>query len=119
MLSVSVRYSGIGEAPGLGNGFACGGSGGYCMGATGADRRGGRAMDAPIERGVDHGWRQRLWVIVFRADTPGGRAFDVALITAILASVVTVTLESVASVRAAYGPLLHAVEWAFTVLFTA
>ncbi len=68
--------------------------------------------------GAVSGWRQRLWVVVFQANTPAGRAFDVALIAAIVASVVTVTLESVAHIRADYGPQLHAAEWAFTGLFT-
>lgn len=65
------------------------------------------------------GWRQWLWVIIFRTDTPGGRAFDVVLIAAIVASVLTVMAESVPRVRAEHGPLLHTVEWGFTALFTA
>lgn len=64
------------------------------------------------------GWRRRLYEVVFESDTPTGRAFDVVLITAILASVLTVMLESVARVRAEYGPALHALEWGFTALFT-
>lgn len=63
-------------------------------------------------------WRLRLHEIIFEADTPGGKAFDVALLLAILISVTAVILESVAGVRARYGPLLRAVEWFFTVLFT-
>jgi len=64
------------------------------------------------------GWRQRLYVIIFEADTAAGKAFDVALIFAILASVVVVMLESVASVREEYGAALWVAEWAFTILFT-
>jgi voltage-gated potassium channel len=64
------------------------------------------------------GWRQRLYVIIFEADTPAGKAFDVALILAILASVMVVMLESVASIREEYGATLWAAEWAFTILFT-
>ena len=41
------------------------------------------------------GWRQRLWRIIFEADTPVGKAFDVGLIIAILASVVVVMLERI------------------------
>lgn len=63
-------------------------------------------------------WRHRLYTIIFEADTPGGRAFDVALLWAIVLSVVLVSLESVGSIRAAYGPLLVALEWALTGLFT-
>lgn len=63
-------------------------------------------------------WRYRLHEIVFEADTPAGKVFDVALLLAILASVAAVMLESVAELRAVYGPQLIAIEWFFTVLFT-
>lgn len=68
---------------------------------------------------AESGWRQRLWVVIFKADTPAGRAFDAVLIALIAVSVATVALESVAHVRATYGPLLRGAEWAFTALFTA
>jgi len=42
----------------------------------------------------------------------------VLLLWAIVVSVVLVSLESVASIRAAYGPFLVALEWALTGLFT-
>jgi voltage-gated potassium channel len=63
--------------------------------------------------------RDRLHEVVFEADTPAGRAFDVALLAAIGLSVLTVVLESVAGIQARHGPLLVRAEWAFTVLFTA
>ena len=75
-------------------------------------------MTTVSESGAESGWRQKLWVIVFRADTPAGRAFDVVLIVLIVASVLTVIVESVPNIRAEYGPLLRGVEWAFTGLFT-
>ena len=63
-------------------------------------------------------WRQRLHTIIFEADTPAGRAFDVALIMCILASVAVVVLESIATIGARWrGPLFMA-EMAFTLLFT-
>ena len=65
-----------------------------------------------------HGWRATLHEIIFEADTPAGKAFDVALIAAILTSVGVVVLESVQPVREAHGLLLRRVEWGFTVLFT-
>lgn len=64
------------------------------------------------------GWRQKVWRVIFEADTPTGKAFDIALIVAILASVVVVMLESVASVREQYLDELHFAEWTFTILFT-
>jgi voltage-gated potassium channel len=63
-------------------------------------------------------WRARLHEIVFEADTPEGRAFDVALIVVIALSVATVMLDSVRAITLAHGPALRAAEWAFTALFT-
>ncbi|WP_420454256.1 ion transporter [Rubrivirga sp.] len=64
------------------------------------------------------GLRRRLFGVVFHADDPAGKAFDVVLIVAILASVVVVMVESVASVQDEYADELLAVEWFFTALFT-
>jgi voltage-gated potassium channel len=63
-------------------------------------------------------WRRRLHEIIFEADTPAGRAFDVVLIISIVCSVLTVMLDSIPRVRAVYAPTLIAVEWGFTLLFT-
>jgi voltage-gated potassium channel len=62
--------------------------------------------------------RQRVWEIIFEADTPAGKAFDVALLAAILLSVGAVMLESVDGIRESFGPQLVAAEWVFTILFT-
>jgi len=63
-------------------------------------------------------WRERLHEIIFEADTPLGKAFDVVLLLAIFLSVLAVLLESVSGVRERYGPALRATEWFFTILFT-
>jgi voltage-gated potassium channel len=63
-------------------------------------------------------WRQALYVVIFRHDTRAGRAFDIALMLAIAASVGVVLLDSVAGVRARHGRALYAAEWVFTILFT-
>jgi voltage-gated potassium channel len=75
-------------------------------------------MNPPTVTRPDARWRGRLHEVIFEADTPAGRAFDVALIWCIILSVAAVMLESVASMRARYGAVLYAVEWFFTVLFT-
>jgi voltage-gated potassium channel len=62
--------------------------------------------------------RQRTYEIIFGHHTPMGRAFDVALIVSIIASVIVVMLESVQSIRAEYGAVLRAMEWGFTIVFT-
>ncbi len=63
-------------------------------------------------------WRVRLHEIIFEADTPAGRLFDLVLIVSIVLSVLAVMLDSITSVREAYGPWLLTVEWFFTILFT-
>lgn len=63
-------------------------------------------------------WRQRLHEVIFEADTPEGKTFDVALLVAILLSILVVMLESVASIDADYHLSLRVAEWVFTVLFT-
>ena len=63
-------------------------------------------------------WRSRLHEIIFEADTPAGKVFDVALLAAILLSVMAVMLESVEAVDARYHAVFAAAEWVFTILFT-
>ncbi len=63
--------------------------------------------------------KNRLHEIIFEADTPAGKWFDVALIICIIASVVIVMLDSVASYHAQYGRWFYIAEWVFTALFTA
>lgn len=65
------------------------------------------------------GWRLELYTVIFEADTRAGRAFDIALLVAIIVSVAVVVLDSVASVNQRLGAVFGVVEWAFTLLFTA
>ncbi len=62
--------------------------------------------------------RAQLQEIIFEADTPAGKIFDVILIISVLISVAAVMLESIASVEARYGEILRSVEWIITVLFS-
>jgi voltage-gated potassium channel len=63
-------------------------------------------------------WRDRLYVVIFEADTRAGKAFDVFLLVAIVLSVLTVLLDSVADINHAYGAHLYYAAWFFTILFT-
>lgn len=63
-------------------------------------------------------WKHRLHEIIYEADTPAGKLFDVVLLIAILASILFVMLESVPSINEAYGDLLNTAEWVITILFT-
>jgi voltage-gated potassium channel len=64
------------------------------------------------------GWRLRLYTVIFEAETRAGRAFDLALIGFIVASVAVVVLDSMASVHERHGPWLKGLEWFFTAAFT-
>jgi voltage-gated potassium channel len=63
-------------------------------------------------------WRRRMHEVIFEADTPAGKAFDVALFLIIVLSVIVVMLESVKGIRQQYRLPLTVAEWTITVLFT-
>ncbi|MCA9182313.1 MAG: ion transporter [Planctomycetales bacterium] len=65
-------------------------------------------------------WRDRLYVVIFEADTAAGKWFDLALLGAILLSIVVINLETVEYFEnsQAWLNLFLVVEWALTVLFT-
>lgn len=64
------------------------------------------------------GLRTRLFHIIFESDTPGAKAFDIALIGAILLSVAVIMLGSVEIYAERYGHIFFYLEWTFTLLFT-
>lgn len=74
---------------------------------------------SPVEYGKPpSGWRRRMYDVIFEADTPAGRRFDVALVVAILLSILVVVLDSVPWLHSDHARLLNALEWGFTALFT-
>ena len=75
-------------------------------------------MTSPLKNSPLSPWREKLRVIIFEADTPAGKAFDVGLLVAILLSVLAVMLDSVTKFRSQHGQLLDNAEWIFTLLFT-
>ena len=62
--------------------------------------------------------QHKIYEIIFEADTPAGKAFDVALLIVIVASVAAVCLDSVESIEAHYHDGLILAEWIFTGLFS-
>ena len=78
-----------------------------------------KMIDARQYGRPEHGWRLRMYTIIFEADTRAGRAFDLGLIAVILASLVVVVLDSMATFHARFAGTLMALEWIFTLLFTA
>ncbi len=63
-------------------------------------------------------WRVKLHEIIYEADTPMGKMFDILLIFLILISIVFVMLESVNSIDKAYHDILYFGEWVITIFFT-
>ncbi len=62
--------------------------------------------------------KDKLYEIIFEADTRSGKTFDVALLIIILFSVILVMLESIQSIRNQYHTLLIIFEWTITGIFT-
>lgn len=63
-------------------------------------------------------WQGVLHEVIFEADTPLGKGFDILLIISILLSVIAVMLDSIHAVQLEHANLLHGIEWGFTILFT-
>ena len=62
--------------------------------------------------------QKRLYTIIFEADTPAGKRFDVILIGLIVLSLIAVVLDSVASISVRFHVALSISEWVFTILFS-
>jgi voltage-gated potassium channel len=63
-------------------------------------------------------WRDTVYRVIFEADTPPGKAFDIALVISIILSVLVVMLDSVASIHAKWSGELFYLEWLFTIVFS-
>jgi len=63
-------------------------------------------------------WKSKLHEIIYEADTPAGKWFDIILLFLILASIAVVMLESVSSISTTYSYELIITEWIITALFT-
>ena len=67
-------------------------------------------------------WQRAWYEVIFEADTPAGKTFDVLLMGVILLSIGAVMLESVVaddeSLRERWGATLAMTEWVITLLFS-
>lgn len=63
-------------------------------------------------------WRAKLHQIIYEADSPVGKIFDLVIIVAILFSILLVMLESVKELDAKYHTFFNISEWVITILFT-
>ncbi len=66
----------------------------------------------------DRHHKDALYEIIFKADTPAGKWFDVLLIVSIVASVFVVMADSIGAIRISTGYFLIGAEWFFTLLFS-
>ncbi|MGJ8735878.1 ion transporter [Zobellia laminariae] len=66
----------------------------------------------------DKGWKYKVHEIIYEADTPLGKWFDILLFILIIISVLLVMLESVKWIDAEYHEILFILEWIVTILFT-
>lgn len=62
--------------------------------------------------------KERLYEIIFKADTREGKAFDVVLITLIVISIVAVIFDSVPGISDSMHDALRTIEWIITIFFT-
>ncbi len=62
--------------------------------------------------------KEKLYEIIFEADTRKGKAFDIILLIAILVSIFGVMLESVKSIGSQYPLFFNNLEWFITIIFT-
>ena len=71
----------------------------------------------PLKPG-QQAWRLKFHEIIFEAHTFAGRAFDILLLLAIVASIIAISMETVPDIADEYGSQLVMAEWFFTGLFT-
>ncbi len=62
--------------------------------------------------------RSKLYEIIFEADTPAGKWFDIILLIVILVSIIVVMLETVSSLNQKFGHIFNLIEWTVTILFS-
>ncbi|KPM33665.1 Ion transport protein [Croceitalea dokdonensis DOKDO 023] len=67
---------------------------------------------------VHSGWRHELHTIIYEADTPAGKIFDITLVVLIVLSVMLVMLESIKGIDAKFHQPLLILEWVVTIFFT-
>ena len=69
------------------------------------------------DQNQEHSWKQKH-EIIYEADTPAGKLFDIILLWLIILSIVLVMLESVDYIGTTYFGILDTLEWIITILFT-
>lgn len=63
-------------------------------------------------------WKEKLFTVIFEAETKAGKNFDIVLLILIFISIILVMIESVPSLLKEYSRHLYIAEWVITILFT-
>ncbi|MCK0159803.1 ion transporter [Allomuricauda sp. F6463D] len=63
-------------------------------------------------------WKSKLHEVIYEADTPSGKFFDIVLFILIILSVILVMLESIEGIDQEYHRTLLVLEWIITIFFT-
>lgn len=63
-------------------------------------------------------WKEKLHEVIYEADTPTGKAFDVLLLIVISFSILFVMLDSVEFIYNQYHDFFYIAEWVITIIFT-
>ncbi|MFT4645449.1 MAG: voltage-gated potassium channel [Planctomycetota bacterium] len=63
-------------------------------------------------------WRDKLYEVIYEADTSAGKWFDIFLLVLIIASIVLVMLESIEEFSLKYSYYINIAEWVITILFS-
>lgn len=63
-------------------------------------------------------WKRKIHEVIYEADTPAGKFFDVVLLIIIIISLILVMLESVPGLGEKYAHEFITAEWVITIFFT-
>ncbi len=70
------------------------------------------------DKHISSQWRRKIHEVIYEADTPAGKIFDVTLLIVIIISLILVMLESVPELGKNYRDEFIIAEWVITVFFT-
>ncbi|AGC78711.1 voltage-gated potassium channel [Nonlabens dokdonensis] len=70
------------------------------------------------DKHISSQWRRKIHEVIYEADTPAGKIFDVTLLIVIIISLILVMLESVPELGRNYKDEFIIAEWVITVFFT-
>jgi voltage-gated potassium channel len=63
-------------------------------------------------------WREKVHEVIYEADTPAGKWFDIILLGVIIFSLILVMLDSVKPIHEAHPTFFYVSEWIVTIVFT-